>query len=254
MLFRSINKKLTVAKEKAERSDNLKSTFLTNMSHEVRTPLNSIVGFSALLSSADSDHERKEYQHIIETNSTLLIKLVNDILDLSRIESGYLSLEKTYFDINLLFLDVRQTLKELLKTIPDVEFHIRVSDENHIVYMDRHRIEQILINFITNAIKYTNQGFIEMRYEISDNILYMYVEDTGEGIESDKRERIFDRFIKLDSFKQGIGLGLPICKTLAETMGGEIGVKSDYGIGSRFWVMHLFHLLLMQDISRRLKT
>ncbi|MDR0428866.1 MAG: response regulator [Tannerellaceae bacterium] len=224
---------LRKAKEKAEESDRLKSAFLANMSHEIRTPLNAIVGFSDLLASTDDPGEREEYVGIINTNNELLLQLINDILDLAKIEAGTLEFIYMNVDINQLFSDMEQTSRIKAKKSVEVVFAEKVS--HCIIRTDKNRLSQVMMNFLNNAIKFTNEGSIRFGYRIRENDIYFYVEDTGVGIEEERRNTIFDRFVKLNGFVQGTGLGLSISQTIINKFGGEIGVDSEYGTGSTFW-------------------
>ncbi len=228
-------KEMILAKNKAEALDRLKSAFLANMSHEIRTPLNSIIGFSDLLAETDDADERKEYLAIIQRNNELLLKLVTDILDLSKIESGTFDFEKTEIRVKPLCQEVLQTFQNK-KLSEGVQLLFDSTLPDDVSYADPNRVKQVLLNFITNSIKFTIQGTIKLGYQsLSQDKILFYVEDTGKGISPEDIGRVFDRFVKLDSFSQGTGLGLPICKSLIEEMGGTIGVESVEGEGSRFW-------------------
>ena len=224
---------LKTAKEEAERSNKLKSAFLANMSHEIRTPLNAIVGFSELLTSADDQKEREEFYKIIATNNELLLKLINDILDLSKIEAGYLELKNSPFEINAMFKEISFSLKQRIKE--DVELRTSLPCESCWVNLDRNRLIQIITNFGTNAIKYTHQGNITLGYKLIDDGLNLYVSDTGAGISDENQAKVFDLFEKLNDFVQGTGLGLSICKSIAESYDGKVGVSSTPSKGSLFW-------------------
>lgn len=224
---------LIAAKNKAEQSDKLKSAFLANMSHEIRTPLNAIVGFSSILLEADSEDERAEYAQIIDTNSKLLLQLISDILDFSKIESG--TLEFNYSEVN-----VNDTMRDIerstgLRVQDGVEFKFIPGADECTIVTDRNRLSQVLINLITNAMKFTTEGSITFGYELRPNEIYFYVQDTGCGIPQDKLSNIFDRFIKLNSFAQGTGLGLPISMNIVKILGGHMSVESTVGKGSKFW-------------------
>lgn len=225
---------LISAKNKAEEADKLKSTFLANMSHEIRTPLNAIVGFSSLLSETEDTGEKNEYRQLIETNGDILLKLIGDILDLSKIEAGSIDINRQKIDLkglgNELYLSFQQRLKN-----PNVKLTFINPYAKCMAHLDRHRFTQILTNFVTNAIKYTPQGEITMGFECSPGRIRLYVKDTGIGIPEEKKNRIFNRFEKLDNFAQGTGLGLSICKAIADATGGEVGFKSQENIGSEFW-------------------
>ena len=226
---------LQEAKQKAEQSDKLKSAFLANMSHEIRTPLNAITGFSDLLTTAIDLEERDEYMNIIKTNNELLLKLINDILDLSKIEAGTVEMISEEFDFSAYFDEIAISTQPRMK--PGIKFVCRNPYSACILKSDRNRLMQILINFVTNAIKYTPRGSIEMGYEYVDSNLKLYVTDTGIGIPESKRHRVFHRFEKLDEFAQGTGLGLSICKAIVEAFGGTIGFDTEEGKGSRFWAL-----------------
>lgn len=231
-----IELELREAKARAEQSDKLKSAFLANMSHEIRTPLNAIVGFSDLLMNTDELEDREEYMRIISNNTELLLKLIGDILDLSKIESGAIELKYEEFDLSHYFDDMTTSMKQRA-TRPGVELRDRNPYEMCIVRLDRNRIAQIMTNYVTNAIKYTPHGFIEMGYEAVDKGIRFYVKDTGIGIADEKKSKVFQRFEKLDEFAQGTGLGLSICKAIAESMGGCVGFDSIYNEGSLFWTI-----------------
>lgn len=223
------------ARDKAEESNRLKSAFLANMSHEIRTPLNAIVGFAGLLNSTDETEEREEYVKIIENNNELLLQLIGDILDLSKIEAGTLEFVEAPVDVNDLLEETTRSLQLRAETKGlKVEFKDRLPECT--ILTDRNRLNQVLINLITNSIKFTETGGITIGYSMQeDGLLRFYVTDTGCGIAPEKQADIFSRFVKLNSFVQGTGLGLSICKTIVNRMGGEIGVKSEEGKGSTFW-------------------
>lgn len=229
-------KELQNAKALAEQSDKLKSAFLANMSHEIRTPLNAIVGFSGLLADTVSEEEKDEYLQIINVNTDLLLKLINDILDLSKIEAGTVELKYEDFDLSRYFDDMAAAMKQRV-TSPNV----RLITDNPYPYckvrLDKNRIAQIMTNYVTNSIKYTPKGFIEMGYKPVDEGILLYVKDSGIGIPDEKKNKVFHRFEKLDEFAQGTGLGLSICKAIAESMGGRVGFESQYGEGSCFWAI-----------------
>lgn len=229
---------LEEARNHAEQSDKLKSAFLANMSHEIRTPLNAIVGFSALLSVTDDAEDREEYSHIINTNNELLLKLINDILDLSKIESGSVDLKYEKFDLAVYFDELATSMR---RRVTNSEIRLKVVNPytSCIVTLDKNRFAQILINYVTNAIKYTPEGMIEMGYEeLGEGMgIRIYVRDTGIGIQEDKKDKVFNRFEKLDEFAQGTGLGLSICKAIAEACGGSVGFESEFGKGSVFWAV-----------------
>ena len=227
---------LISAREKAEESDRMKSAFLANMSHEIRTPLNAIVGFSNLMNSEEvlEPEEREQFVKLINTNSDLLLKLINDILDLSRMESGKMSFVFDRHDLNVLINEIYCTFQLMMPE--GVELRMRVPEIPVVVAVDPYRLKQVLSNFINNAIKFTTSGYIEVGYYFctKGDCLHIYVEDTGIGIPEEKQKQVFDRFCKLDEFAQGTGLGLAICQVIAQRFGGEIQLKSEYGKGSRF--------------------
>lgn len=227
---------LKKARKQAEQSDKLKSAFLANMSHEIRTPLNAIVGFSDLLMITDDPAEKEEYSKIINTNNELLLKLINDILDLSKIEAGSVELKVEEFDLAVYF-DELATAMQYRVVNPQVRLTSVNPYTTCMVKLDKNRFAQIVTNYVTNAIKYTPEGFIEMGYEKVDEGIRIYVRDTGIGIQEDKKCKVFHRFEKLDEFAQGTGLGLSICKAIIEACGGSLGFESEYGKGSLFWAV-----------------
>lgn len=236
--YHHTKQKLIKAKEKAEGSDKLKSAFLANMSHEIRTPLNAIIGFSDLLTITEDPAERKTYSEIVHKNNELLLQLISDILDLSKIEAGTLDVVYDQVDVNRMCCEIIQCYE--LKT---QDGQVKVTFADHlphcILYSDKNRLVQILHNFLNNAFKFTSSGEISVGYNLTGkNEIRFYVRDTGCGIESKDQGSIFDRFIKLNSFVPGTGLGLSICKSLIEQMGGRIGVESTPGEGSIFWFTH----------------
>ncbi len=227
---------LIEAKVKAEESDRMKSAFVSNMSHEIRTPLNAIVGFSRILvSNPDVDDEsKKQFSEIIESNNQLLLQLINDVLDLSKIEAGTLDFVYTDTDINILLSEIEQSMRlKIDKSIIKISFKEKLPE--CVAYTDRNRVAQVLYNLMNNAIKFTSQGKIVLGYRMKEDQLYFYVQDTGCGIPEDKQSSVFDRFIKLDSFTQGAGLGLSISASIVYKLGGKIGVDSEEGVGSTFW-------------------
>lgn len=231
---KKMEQELTTAKELAEESNRLKSAFLANMSHEIRTPLNAIVGFSGILASTEEEEEKQEYVSIIENNNTLLLQLISDILDLSKIEAGTLELNYSNIELNELMRELERGFLLRVKT-DAVKLEFVEPAGPCMAYTEKNRLSQLMINLVTNAIKFTEKGSIRFGYEMRENELYFYVTDTGCGIPKDKQQNIFGRFVKLNSFAQGTGLGLSICKTLMDHMGGRIGVESEEGKGSTFW-------------------
>ena len=234
--LKETEKQLTLAKEKAENADLSKSAFLANMSHEIRTPLNAITGFAEILASANTEEEKAQYQEIIKMNADLLLQLVNDILDMSKIEAGTLEFVYTKVDINLLLSDLRQLFQ---MRVNDAGKNIRIIAEPSLpscsIETDRNRVAQVLSNFTTNAIKFTQEGTISIGYEARDTELYFYVTDTGAGIPADKLPEVFGRFVKLNKDKKGTGLGFSISKTIVNKLEGQIGADSVEGKGSTFW-------------------
>lgn len=236
--LKETEQRLIEAKERAEESDRLKSAFLANMSHEIRTPLNAIVGFSDLLAESDDREERFGYLKIVQENNELLLQLISDILDLSKIEAG------TFKFINDR-VNVYQLCNEIVRSysikIKNHQVKLIFDEQSPVYYItsDKNRVIQVLSNFINNALKFTSQGTITLGYELLPNHeLKFYVRDTGQGIAEEKQKVIFDRFVKLNTFVQGTGLGLSICKSLVKQMGGQIGVNSKEGEGSCFWFTH----------------
>lgn len=234
--LKETEKQLTLAKEKAENADLSKSAFLANMSHEIRTPLNAITGFAEILASANTEEEKAQYQEIIKMNADLLLQLVNDILDMSKIEAGTLEFVYTKVDINLLLSDLRQLFQ---MKVNDAGGNIQIIAEPSLpscsIETDRNRVAQVLSNFTTNAIKFTQEGTISIGYEARDTELYFYVTDSGAGIPADKLPEVFGRFVKLNKDKKGTGLGLSISKTIVNKLEGQIGANSVEGKGSTFW-------------------
>lgn len=221
-------------KEKAELSDRLKSAFLANMSHEIRTPLNAIVGFSELMVTCDDPEEKKEYINIIQSNNELLLRLINDILDLSKIESGILERKRETFNLAKVCNELYTMIQPKI-TNPDVEFQMDNSGPDCWIFLDRSRLKQVWMNYLTNAVKCTKSGYIKMGYSIEREGIRIYVEDSGVGIPEELQERVFGRFQKLNEFAQGTGLGLAISRAIIEGAGGEVGFTSTPGIGSTFW-------------------
>ena len=235
--LKETEQKLIIARDKAEELDRLKSAFLANMSHEIRTPLNSIVGFSSLLAETDDREERQEYIKIVETNNELLLQLVSDILDLSKIESGTFDFVRSDLDVNESCMKIIKSMEMKVPETVDLVFEKYMPDCH--IYTDKNRFMQVITNFINNALKFTKQGTIALGYEqTAPHEIKFYVRDTGFGIPKEKIDSIFERFVKLNTFVQGTGLGLSICKSLVSQMGGKIGVESTEGEGSCFWFTH----------------
>ena len=227
---------LIKAKEKAEEADRLKSAFLANMSHEIRTPLNAIVGFSSMLEEAEDQEEKHQYITIIEDNNKLLLQLISDILDLSKIEAGTFDIIPERVNAKQLCNDLFQAMQ--MKTSPQVELRLKDNLPELTFTSDKNRLYQVLLNFVTNALKFTSEGSITIDYKIDGNEVKFSVQDTGMGVEPEKQEAIFTRFVKLNSFIPGTGLGLPICQSIVTQLGGKIGVESEPGRGSCFWFTH----------------
>ena len=232
---KEVERELLEAKNKAEESNRLKSAFLANMSHEIRTPLNAIVGFSSILATDVSEEDRVEYLSIIEQNNELLLQLINDILDLSKIEAGTLEYVYANIDINKMLSEIEQATRIRL-TNKHVELLTVTPMSELLLYTDQRRITQVMNNFISNAMKFTTTGSITIGYDLpKGGYIRFFVADTGTGIAPANIEAIFNRFVKLDSFKQGTGLGLAISQNIVKELRGEIGVESELGKGSTFW-------------------
>ena len=230
-----LERKLRLAKEEAEESNRIKSAFLANMSHEIRTPLNAIVGFSSILAEDVSEEERIEYLSIISKNNDILLQLINDILDLSKIEAGTLEYVYANIDVNKMLSEIEQAAR-MRQPNANVAICAVMPMPDLLLYTDQRRITQVLNNFISNAMKFTNTGSITFGYEEpKDGYIRFFVTDTGTGIPPEKVADIFNRFVKLDSFKQGTGLGLAISQNIVKELKGEIGVLSELGKGSTFW-------------------
>lgn len=232
--FYEINDSLKKAKLKAEEADRLKSQFLSNMSHEIRTPLNAIVGFSDMLLYTDDKEERESYGNIIKRNNDLLLQLINDILDLSRIESNRMEFIYTHVDINQMINSLVASSNVKIE-VPDLKVVSNLTAEKLVIRTEENRIHQVLSNFVNNAIKFTPKGKIEIGYRIREEDIYFYVSDTGKGIPEDKLSDVFRRFVKLNEFDTGTGLGLSICRTIIQRLHGEVGADSEEGKGSTFW-------------------
>ena len=235
---KKIEEELRIAKDKAENLDRLKSAFLANMSHEIRTPLNSIVGFASMLVEEEDKEERQGYIEIMQENTELLLQLISDILDLSKIEAGTL-------DFNMGYLNIRDFCEDILrgyeikedKPVPVV---LASGLPDYRIYTDKKRLMQVITNFINNALKFTSKGQITLEYHFKEgtNEIEFSVTDTGIGIAPDAVGQVFDRFVKLNTFSKGTGLGLSICRSIVEHLGGTIGAESEVGVGSRFWFTH----------------
>lgn len=231
-----IEEEMRAKKEAAEQSSVSKSAFLANMSHEIRTPLNAIVGFSDILASTDTKDERMQYQEIIKSNANLLLQLVNDILDVSKIEAGMLDFNYADVDINLMLSDLhQQALMKLEGSSSSVNLVKSLGAENCVAKTDRVRVSQVISNFLSNAMKYAAQGQITMGYEVRGDNLYFFVKDNGKGISKEDLSKLFERFYRVDRTKSGTGLGLAISKTIVDKLGGKIGADSELEKGSTFW-------------------
>ena len=239
---KTIEEELRVAKEKAENLDRLKSAFLANMSHEIRTPLNAIVGFASLLIESDDKKERQDYVDIMQENTELLLQLISDILDLSKIEAGTLYFTMDHLDIKSFCEDIMRNYD--IKEDKPVPVLLAPDLPEYYIYTDKKRLMQVITNFINNALKFTNEGqiMLEYRHKAESNEIEFAVTDTGMGIAPDKVDQVFDRFVKLNSFSKGTGLGLSICRSIIEHLGGTIGAESEIGVGSRFWFTHPLRL------------
>ena len=243
--LKQIEEMLVNERDRAEASDRLKSAFLANMSHEIRTPLNAIVGFSSLLASAENVVEKELYNSLISHNNELLLNLINDIIDLSKIEAGYLELHQNWFSLTEL-LD--ECVAEYARLLPSgVELLTSYPEHDALVELDKLRIKQILNNFLSNALKNTIRGYVEVFYEIDKHCVRIGVKDTGRGIPQNMLEKIFERFEKVDSFAQGVGLGLSICKSIVDKMNGRIQVYSQLGLGTTFIAELPCHSILVNE-------
>lgn len=227
-----IKRELQSSKEKAEMSDNLKSAFLANMSHEIRTPLNAIVGFSHLIAESDDAEERRTYYQIVEANNERLLQLINEILDLSKIESGTIEFSLGLSSLHSLCQEIHDA--HIFRTPEGVQLVYEPSDESLRIETDKNRVFQVISNLIGNAVKFTKEGSIKYGYELVDGQIVFHVTDTGTGIEPEKVGRVFERFAKLNNHAQGTGLGLSICKSIVERLGGQISVSSIVGVGTTF--------------------
>lgn len=231
---KKIMEELKHAKEAAEESDKLKSVFLSNMSHEIRTPLNAIVGFSDLLTYENDQETKEEFISIIKRNNDLLLQLINDILDLSKIESNALEFFYDYFDINELLAKLEVSARNR-ETTGKINISFVSASDHCIIYSAMNRIYQVMQNFMNNALKFTREGEVKFGYEVVNGGIRFFVSDTGIGIPKDKQREIFQRFTKVDNFVNGTGLGLSICETIIQKLNGTIGVDSELGEGSTFW-------------------
>ncbi len=234
--FMKARKELEIVTKQASESVRMKSGFMASMTHELRTPLNAIVGFTSVLSAFADSPERAEYVRIIRNSSDMLQRLINDIIDASSLTDGVISIKPEQVDFARMFDDICFTLQQRIEK-PEVQFWKDNPYKSFVTTIDPGRIQQVLTNFLTNAVKFTKEGHIRLGYRYQDDGLYLFCEDTGAGIPKDKQQIVFNRFVKLDEFVQGTGMGLAICKSIAESCGGKIGVDSDgAGKGSTFWL------------------
>lgn len=227
-------RKARAAQAQAEAANQNKSVFLANMSHEIRTPLNVIMGFSNLIVTAATEEEKRMYAEVLENNCSLLLQLINDILDLPKIESGTLTFAEEEMELNILLEELASAMRTRI-VAEEVILNCVTLSAPCFVVAEKKRLSQVLINLLTNAIKFTTKGSIRLGYEIHGKMLYFYVADTGCGFPESQKQKVFERFVRLDSAKPGTGLGLAICRTIVEKMGGCIGVESEEGKGSCFW-------------------
>lgn len=241
--MQNIEQELIQARIKAEQSDRLKTAFLANMSHEIRTPLNAIVGFSRLMTMAETPEDESLYSDIINQNSEILLQLINDILDLAKIEAGTLEYVRQPMNLGEVCRNIYEVHKDRVQK--NVTLILDSKDANLVINEDKNRIIQVITNLITNAIKFTVKGEIHFGFEQKEGLINFYVKDTGMGISEEKIKKIFDRFVKLNTFVQGTGLGLAICRMIVEKIGGEIGVESEIDKGSTF------HFTIPYDMQKR---
>lgn len=242
---KQVELELIQAKEKAEESDRLKSAFLANMSHEIRTPLNAIIGFSDLICQTDDAEEKEEYIRIVTSNNELLLQLIDDILDLSKIEAGTMDFSYAPTDINELMEDICLQMQQKNQR-PEVQIMFTEKEPGCVINTDRLRLSQVIMNLMNNAMKFTSEGSITLGYRLTrqKDELYFFVKDTGIGIPADQAGKVFERFVKLNTFVKGTGLGLAICRVIIERLGGTIGVETREGKGSCFW----FRLPVREDM------
>lgn len=234
---KEIERELIEARNRAEESDRLKSAFLANITHEVRTPLNAIVGFSDILPMAQSDEERNELVKLIKQNNAHLLRLFDDMVNMSKLESGNAGeIQQTNFEIVPLMRELVEKYQSVCAE-KGLEVFVGESDESETIHTDRDRLREILNQYMNNAVKFTSAGSISLGYEKQPSSIRLWVSDTGKGIPSDMcNDHLFERFVKVDDFIAGTGLGLSICRSLAESLGGQVGVESILGKGSTFWV------------------
>jgi len=234
---KEIERELIEARNQAEESDRLKSAFLANITHEVRTPLNAIVGFSDVLPMAQSEEERNELIKLIKQNNAHLLRLFDDMVNISKLEAGADgAIVKDDFELTLM---LRELVDKYMTVAADKGVTIKVDEAaaETMVHTDRDRLKEILNQYTNNAVKFTSSGTVTLGYEKTPKTIRVWVRDTGKGIPADKcNDRLFERFVKVDDFIAGTGLGLSICRSLAESLDGQVGVSSVFGKGSTFWV------------------
>lgn len=232
---KNLENALKNALSKAEESDRLKSAFIANMSHEIRTPLNAIIGFTSVLPDIDGKEERQELINLIQENNQKLLRIIDDVMNISKIEAGKEQLQMLTFDINPILDEVVNKYMSDLK--PGVTMTTRYAAQQQEVTTDLNRLTESMNHLVSNAVKFTNQGSITVGYEpVKDRKLHIWVRDTGIGIAPENHERVFERFYKVDEFVPGAGLGLSLCRTMAFSLGGNVGVDSRLGEGSTFWM------------------
>ena len=233
---KEIERDLIDARNHAEESDRLKSAFLANISHEIRTPLNAIVGFSEVLSMTQTDEEREQLIGLIRENNAQLLRLFDDMVHMSKLEAGGETIRKNRFELRPLLEELIQRYSEKVDD-RRVKLQLMQSEDNPKPFTDRDRLSEIINQYVNNAVKFTSDGSITLGYEQKDNMLRIWVNDTGKGIPEDRcDDRLFERFVKIDEFVPGTGLGLSICRSMALSLGGKVGVQSSLGVGSKFWV------------------
>ena len=233
---KSIEHALIEARNHAEESDRLKSAFLANMSHEIRTPLNAIVGFSDVLPMAQNDEERTELVNLIKQNNARLLRLFDDMANMSKLEAGNEAVRKERFDLNQLLMDVADKFADKSKET-GVKIEVEAMADTVQPFTDRNRLREILNQYMDNAMKFTTRGTVTLGYQVNDGLLRVWVRDTGKGIPANHcNDHIFERFVKIDDFVPGSGLGLSICRSMALSIGGKVGVESKVNVGSLFWV------------------
>jgi signal transduction histidine kinase len=233
---KSIERELIEARNHAEESDRLKSAFLANMSHEIRTPLNAIVGFSDVLPMAQNDDERKELINLIKQNNARLLRLFDDMANMSKLEAGDEAVRKEHFNLNQLLMDVADKFADKSQET-GVKIEIETPADVVQPYSDRNRLREILHQYMDNALKFTTEGVVTLGYQVNNGLLRIWVRDTGKGIPAKHcNDHLFERFVKVDEFVPGSGLGLSICRSMASSIGGKVGVESKLNVGSLFWV------------------